>query len=149
MKCFVILLFLLTLQMFSQHNYIEMTNEKGKVVIIKNDKRVKIVTQDGKRFFGRIHIINQEQVVLRKDTLSLSSIVKIQKRSGAKSALTTILIVVSSLAIPASLPLLFVDNTTAVVVFTFGLVGLPTGILIPVLGKNYNIKQWSFKIITP
>lgn len=148
MKYFLLLILILPLQLFSQEEYIEMTNEGGKTIIIKQDKRIKIVTEDGQRYFGRVSIIDAEHVVMRKDTITLSSIAKIQKRSSLKSALSAVIIVASSLAIPAGAAYIFVDSSLAGAISGSGLVGLPIGIVLPVVGKNYNKKHWKFTIVS-
>jgi hypothetical protein len=60
--------------------------------------------------------------------------------SSAKSAISAVLIVVSSLAIPASLSFCSLMQKIALVLYAGGMVGLPTGILLPLLGKKYTIK---------
>jgi len=147
MKYFLLFIMMLSLQLFSQEKYIEMTNEDGKTILIKQDKRIKIVTEEGHRYFGRVNIIDEEHVVMRKDTITLSSVVKIQKRSGLKSALSAVIIVASSLAIPAGAAYVFVDSSLAGAISGSGLVGLPIGIVLPVVGKNYNKKHWKFAVV--
>lgn len=149
MKYLLSLFFLISLQMFSQTLSIEITNQKGKTIIIEQDKRIKIITEDGKRYFGRVNIISNENVVMGKDTLDFASIVTIQKRSSLKSALSAVLIAGSSLLLPSSFAFIFVNTNTAGAMFATGLVGLPTGILLPVLGKNYHRKSWNFEVINP
>ena len=126
-----------------------MKNAQGKTVIIQQNERIKIVTTEGKRYFGKINIISTESVVMRKDTLPFSSIVTIQKRSALKSAVSTILISGSSLLIPGGLAYVFVNSNTAGVLFSSGMIGLPTGILLPVFGKNYKLKKWNFQVVEP
>jgi|GEM_PF-5617637 len=148
MKYFLLLVLILPLHLFSQEKCIEMTNEDGKVIMIKQDKRIKIVTEDGQRYFGRVNILDEEHVVMRKDTIALGSIVKIQKRSSLKSALSAVIIVASSVAIPAGVAYIFVDSSLAGAISGSGLVGLPIGIVLPVIGRNYNKKHWKFAIVS-
>lgn len=149
MKYFLLLLVWLPLQFFSQSRQIQMKDETGKVVMLQEGKRVKIVTEDQERYFGKINIINDEQVVMRKDTIALASIVKIQRRSAFKSALSAVIIVSSSVAFPLSIAYVFTDVAMAGTFFAVGSVGLPTGILLPVLGKTYTKKDWTFEIVSP
>lgn len=147
MKYLLGLLILISFQTFSQTKAIEITDAKGKIVFIKQDKRIKIVTNDGKKYFGHVNIIDNEHVVIRKDTIALTNISKIQKRSAAKSALSAVIIVASCIAIPASAAIILSDLAAAGALFGTGMIGLPTGILLPVLGKTYKRTKYTFKIV--
>ncbi len=62
--------------------------DKGKEVLIKENKRLKIKMADGSRISGRLRIIDAETIMLNHKTVKLAEIVKLKRNPLLTSSLT-------------------------------------------------------------
>ncbi len=74
----------------SQQRILKVHNPKtGQTIKIKENKRVKLITKDGTKMKGKIQILDNEQITLKKKTINLSDIAQIRRSPWIGSALTS------------------------------------------------------------
>lgn len=80
MKALVFILFLFTLALHSQEWQLVALNLKsGEEITIKENKRIKIIVHSGKKIVGRLKILDDETVLLRKQPIAVNDIKKIKR----------------------------------------------------------------------
>ncbi len=93
MKFIFILISIFTIhQSFSQVKALKISNKSSeKEILIKENKRVRITTNAGKKISGRLKIINNESILIKGKQIHLSEIEKIKKHPLAISLVTSII----------------------------------------------------------
>jgi small nuclear ribonucleoprotein (snRNP)-like protein len=114
---------------------------------IKENKRIKIETKEGKKFYGRFTVVDSLSIMIENEIVLLDDIIKLKRKS---------------LFIKICNPLII---TTGLVFVTFGVAGaiaggygyiatvilLPPGISISALSlisNNHTTDKWNYKIKT-
>lgn len=89
----VLVLLLITTNVFSQTNSIVMERKgKDRQIVIRENKRIKLTTVDGKKFVGRFSILDDNTIQVKGATISLDSIATLQKHSTFSSIVRPVII---------------------------------------------------------
>ena len=100
MKKMLFFLLFFSLQLFSQTNCVQLTNSKsGKIYEIEDDKRVKIKTKEGEKYFGRFKIVDSTSIQISGKTIPLEDIVVFKNRSTTMLFLSAGLITIGALTV--------------------------------------------------
>lgn len=135
---------------FSQESVIKITNQTSKKEkIIKENKRIKIKTTDGRKISGRFTVIDNNAILIKNEQILLTNIEEIKRNSLAISIFTTGFLVYGG-AVTAGLGVIigaFADSTAFLL--TIPAAGMIyTGIKSPNFQKNHKKdKSWTFEII--
>lgn len=88
---FIKILCLLSFICNAQHRTLSLHKiiTKRNFTIVEN-KRIRVKTIEGKAYKGKFSIIDNNTIAIRKDTIALSSIVKIRKQSFVSGTISTI-----------------------------------------------------------
>lgn len=146
----IIGMFFLTITM-AQTKAIKIINiESGKELIIKENKRVKLVTTDGNELNGRFSVKNDQTIIIDGTTITLSDIDALKRNSLFLSIFTSSALIYSG-AITVGLGAIigvFAESSGFFMAIP-GAAMITTGILSPNLHKNHKkVKGWSFEIVT-
>lgn len=133
----------------SQQKAIKITHQTSKKeIIIKENKRIKTKTNDGKKISGRF-IIKENSILINNQELALTDISAIKRNPILTSALTSGFLIYGGGLVAgfASIIGVFVDaNAFYALIPAAGMIY--TGIKSPNFHKNYsNEKMWKFQII--
>ena len=78
--------FLLIPSVFSQNQGILLKKKNSeRIDFLKEHKRIKVITANGKKFYGRFSIVNDNTIIINNSTIPLNSIVKIKRKSLTSS----------------------------------------------------------------
>lgn len=154
MKKLTLLLFSICLAnlMFSQQASIKITNNTSdKEIVIKENKRIKIKTTDGKKISGRFQVEDENTILIKNERISFADIAEIKRNPLLVSILT-------------STTLIYLGAVTVGIGAIIGVFGESSGFLLAIPGAamiytgikapNFNRKfkndgnKWSFEIIT-
>jgi hypothetical protein len=154
MKKMTILLFSLCFAnlMFPQQASIKITNQTSdKEIVIKENKRIKIKTTDGKKISGRFQIEDENTILIKNERINFADIAEIKRNPLLVSILT-------------STTLIYLGAVTVGIGAIIGVFGESSGFLLAIPGAaliyagikapNFNRKfknngsKWSFEIIT-
>jgi len=141
-------LLLLPFGLIAQRNLQATKITSGKTVIIEEGQRVKVRTDDGERYYGRITLLDDQTILLRKDTLQLNNIVTIQKRPATKGVVTALMIGAGTLGVAFTPVVALSSGTGAIALLAVASSVVTTGIVLPSLAGNHSRKRWNYKINT-
>lgn len=117
----------------------------------KENKRVKIKTEDGDKHTGRIKIIDENTISINDKNIAIESIVKIRSQSLFSAILSTTLFVVGSVAIIGGLTATGGSGYAALgsaIAVVSGLIIEGLGFLVHAEGNNHKKEKWDYKIVT-
>lgn len=135
----------------AQTNAIKITNiNTNKVKIIKENKRIKLKTFDGRKIIGRFGIENNNTIIIDNARIDLSDIESLKRNPLLTSIITSGLFIYGG-TITAGFGViigLLADSTAFwLTIPAAGMIY--TGIKSPNFNKNYNLhKGWKFEIMT-
>ena len=139
---------LLSFMCYSQNRNLKLekiNSEKTKE--IKENKRVKIQTNDGKKHIGKFTIVNDSTILINNKIILLDSIVKVRQKSLFSSITNPVFITVGSLAL--------IFGTAGAVAGGYGyfatVVLVPPGIpllLVPSIVNQHPKNKWKYTIET-
>lgn len=93
-QVFVLLLFIMTLQLTAQNRFIKITHPtKKKVLVLRENKNVRIKTKSGVRISGKLRIIDLETIAINGVRINLQEIEKIKRNPVGMTIATTVLLV--------------------------------------------------------
>jgi len=139
-----------TLLVAAQENSLKITSESSdKKVVMKEKKRVRIKTKEGRKISGRFEIIAKDSIKINKATISLDEIVEIKRNPLLTSILISgILIYAGSLTAGVAVVAGVFAETSAyyLLIPAGGLIY--TGLRSPNFYKKYKLNgEWSIEII--
>ncbi|MES2543935.1 MAG: hypothetical protein V4548_03555 [Bacteroidota bacterium] len=77
--CLLISLFFITL-CYSQENFLKITNSATQEEsIIKENKRIRILTVDGKKLSGKFSIVDENSIMIKNTVVNIDQIVKLKR----------------------------------------------------------------------
>jgi hypothetical protein len=137
---------------FSQEASIKITNKtSNKEIVIKENKRIKIKTTDGKKISGRFQIEGKNTIIIKNERINFADIAEIKRNPLLVSILT-------------STTLIYLGAVTVGIGAIIGVFGESSGFLLAIPGAamiytgikapNFNRKfkndgsKWSFEIVT-
>ena len=129
---------------------------KNDTTFIKENKRIKVKTTDGKSIAGKFTIVNDSEITIKGRLISMDSIVSIRKASTFSTILRTTSIsigttlVVGGFAVAASKPTKnegYGGGFGRAAAGATAILGLPL-IFIPLTIKKHPIKKWTYEIVS-
>lgn len=157
MKHFITFIFCLVFTIgFAQKKGINLIkNTSNKTTFLKENRRIKVKTTDGKSIAGKFTIENDSAINIKGRTISMDSIVSIRKASTFSAILRTTSIsigttlVVGGLAVAASKPTKnegYSGGFGRAAAGVTAILGLPL-LLVPLTVKKHPVKQWTYEIV--
>lgn len=135
----------------AQNSAIKITNvNTNKEKIIKENKRIKLKTSDGRKIKGRFKIENNNTIIIDNVRINFTDIDELKRNPLLTSTLTSGFLLYSGVLIAGISILVAVFVEPAVFLFTIPAAGMIyAGIKPPNFNKNYKIeKGWKFEIIS-
>ncbi|QBA63253.1 hypothetical protein [Muriicola soli] len=136
---------------WSQEKAIKIINqETQKEIIIKNNKRVKIVTSEGQKITGRLAIADDTTIFVNKQQLVLSDIYEIKRNPLLTSILTSsVIIYAGALTTGFGVLIGVLVDSTAFWLTLPGAAMIYTGLKAPNFNRKFSkVKNWSFEIVS-
>ena len=128
---------------------------RNDTTFIKENKRIKIKTFDGKSISGKFTIVNDSAITIKGKTITMDSIVSIRKASTFSTILRTTSIsigttlVVGGFAVAASKPTKnegYVGGFGRAAAGATAILGFPF-IFVPLTVKKHPNKKWTYEIV--
>lgn len=152
MKKLILLTICLALSSISiaQKRALQISNsETNKQVIIKENKRIKIMTTDGQKLSGRFAIEGENSLLIRNQTIAFTDIASIKRNPLLLSIFTSgVLIYVGAITVGIGAIIgVFVESSGFLLAIP-GAAMIYGGIKSPNVLKNYSTtSKWSFQVI--
>ncbi len=142
---FILALIFIVNSVFSQQKGILMSSKiDDETEFYRENKRVRIETNDVKKHIGRIQIIDENTISIDDENIATDNIIKIRSMSLFSAILSTYIIITGSALVVAGAT----AGGFAVIVIPFGVVWGGVGVLIPAIGENHIKYKWVYKIVT-
>lgn len=154
MKNIALLFFALfvTQLLFAQANALKLTNtETEEVIIIPENKRVRVKTVDGKKYSGRFTVQDSSSILVDKHLVTLDELVKIKRHPLVQNIIVSSLFIWSGLVFTvvglwmvswSGQPILALAGLPGVTLTYFGFTG-------PNLKKAYKVAgNWKYELVT-
>ena len=142
---FLLALIFIVNSVFSQQKGILMSSKTDdETEFYRENKRVRIETNDGKKHTGRIKIIDENTVSIDDEKITIESIIKMRSMSLLSAIFSTYFITTGSILVVAGAT----AGGFAVLIIPFGVVWGGVGVLIPAIGDNHKKYKWDYKIVT-
>ena len=109
----------------------------------RENKRVKIETNEGKKYTGRIQIVDESKIMIDDDLITIDSIIKIRSQSLLSAVLSGAFIIVGGAFVVGGAT----GGGFAILLIPPGLVIGGIGALIPAIGDNHKKYKWDYKIV--
>ncbi|MCL9806013.1 hypothetical protein NAT51_10790 [Flavobacterium amniphilum] len=142
-----ILIFVLfsAIMLNAQEKGINLTKrENGKTVFLKENRRVLIKTDSGKILKGRFKIVDNNSIVIKKDTIALTSMASIKRKPFGLAAASGVLVLgVATPIVVASAA----AGGYAVLLIPAGAAIGGIGLALPTLPKKYKKEDWDYTIV--
>ena len=128
---------------------------RNDTTFIKENKRIKIKTIDGKSISGKFTIVNDSAITIKGKTITMDSIVSIRKASTFSTILRTTSISIGTVAVVGGFALAVADPpkgsgyaSGAASSAGIGLVIVSLPFLItPLTVKKHPVKKWKYEIV--
>ena len=134
----------------AQKRALEISNsETNKQVIIKENKRIKILTIDGQKLSGRFAIENEDTLQIRNQSIPFSDIASIKRDPLLLSIFTSgFLIYAGAITVGVGTIIGIFAESSGFLLAIPGAAMIYAGIKSPNVLKNYKSdSNWSFKVI--
>ena len=134
----------------AQKRALEISNsETNKQILIKENKRIKIVTTDGQKRSGRFTFENDNTLIIRNQSFSFSDIASIKRDPLLLSIFTSgFLIYAGAITIGVGTIIGIFAESSGFLLAIPGAAMIYAGIKSPNVLKNYKSdSNWSFKVI--
>lgn len=130
----------------AQTNQIVLENKKTqKKLLITENKRIKVVTTDGKKYVGKFSIIDDTTIKIDENSIALDSIATIQKRSVFSSIARPVLIVLGTVSLVGAIAGATYGGYGYIATLILAPIGTPM-VLIPLLSNRHKNENWSHTI---
>lgn len=151
MKKMALLMFCLLIgnSLFSQEQAIKITNQLSKKeIVIKENKRIKIKTVDGKRISGRFKIENNS-IIIEDEQIALADIAYIKRHPLLVSILTSSVLIYAGVVLAGAAVLVGVLIDSSAYLLTIPAAGLIfTGIKSPNFSRKFKTaNNWTLETI--
>ena len=134
----------------AQEQVIKITNESvAKEIIIKENKRIRVRTQDREKITGRFTVIDSRTISIKDQEISLSEIISIKRNPLLLNIFTSSFFVYAgAITIGIGAIIAALSDSSAWLLAIPGSAMIYTGIKSPNFLKNYKTEgDWSFEII--
>ena len=130
----------------AQENGISLKKENSKKsLFLKENRRIKIRTLDGKKIIGNYTIVGDNAIKIKNQTVALDSIVSISKHSKFSSVASPVFVVIGTIFVVTGTAGL-IAGSYAVLAAPLIPLGLPL-ILVPVLTNKHKSTAWRYEIV--
>ena len=141
----VLFFFMLFNSAVAQKNGILLTSKTDDdTEFFRENKRVKIETNEGKKYTGRIQIVDENTIMIDDDLIAMNTIIKIRSQSLLSAVLSAGFILIGGAFVVGGA----LAGGYAVLLIPVGLVGGGIGTLISAIGDNHKKYKWDYKIVT-
>ena len=143
-----LLVFFISLTVFSQQKAIEITNnKKGSVIIFPENQRIKIRSLDGKKYIGNLKNTDSRTLLVDNHSVKIDSLQSIKRQPRTLGTVKTIVLATGLTIVGSSLVAASTGNESALMLLTIGTgTTMSAGLLESIYPNNTNDK-WTFKII--
>ena len=147
-KLVFVLVFFISLTVFSQQKGIEITNiKKGNVIIYPENQRIKIRALNGKKYIGNLKITDSLTILVDNHSIKIDSLQSIKKQPKTFGTIKTIVLATGLTIVGSSLVSAATGNESALQLLVIGTgTTISAGLLENIYPNNSNNK-WTFKII--
>ncbi|MET1259609.1 hypothetical protein ABV409_09710 [Flagellimonas sp. DF-77] len=135
---------------FAQEQGIKITNESvAKEIIIKENKRIRVRTQDREKITGRFTVVDAKTISIKGQNIPLSEIISIKRNPLLLNIFTSSFFVYAgAITIGIGAIIAALSDSSAWLLAIPGSAMIYTGIKSPNFLKNYKTAgDWSFEII--
>lgn len=148
MKHFITFVFcLLITSLFAQNRGINLIHNKSSdITFLKENRRIKVKTTDGHAIAGKFTVINDAEISIKNQVVSMDSIVSIRKASTFSAIARPISIGVGAVLIAGGFAGLAAGGYAVFIAVVFLPVGLPL-FIVPFTTNNHLIKKWKYEIV--
>ncbi len=149
-KTLFLLSFIFCLPLFAQQQVLEMTKTgTEKIRTFKENKRVKIKTEDGEKYIVRFKISDEQTIKIEGNSIPLNTISNIKSRSIVAGIAGTGLIIYGTLVtLVGGLEHSWADNPqVGNGLFVAGAIIISSGIFFNKFARNQRNDKWNYKII--
>jgi hypothetical protein len=141
-----VLLFFFASFVFAQQRAIILEkNTSKKVVLIKENKRVKVETNNGKVYRGKLHIIDERTIAIDSILIPTNSIVAIKKQSLSFQILAPIIVVTGVVSVLGGVGVAVLGGTKSIIGVGMLFSGFYVG-SIPFIESKHKSNKWNYKI---
>lgn len=110
----------------------------------RENKRVKIETNEGKKYTGRIQVVDENTITIDDELIAINTIIKIRSQSLLSAVLSGGFIVIGGVFVITGAA---AGDWIAVFLIPTGLISGGIGALIPAIGDNHKKYKWDYKIV--
>lgn len=148
MKHFITFIFCLVFTIgFAQKKGINLIkNTSNKTTFLKENRRIKVKTTDGKSIAGKFTIVSDSDITIKGRLIAMDSIVSIRKASTFSAIASPISIVVGGTLLVGAMVGLAAGGYGILLTAAFLPPGLPL-FIIPFTAKKHPVKQWTYEIV--
>jgi len=154
MKYFITFVFCLSMTaLFAQNRGINLIHNKSNdTTFLKENRRIKVKTADGHAIAGKFKIMNDSEIIIKNQVVSMDSIVFIRKASAFSTIIRPVSIGFGVIFIGSGIALTSVDapsdsyGIANAIGIGFITIGLPLFIAPIPLQKHPN-KKWKYEIL--
>ncbi len=145
-KLLSFILILVSMATFAQEKGIYLVNKKNNdSIFLKENKRIKIVTLEGKTLRGKFTISDSTSITIKGDTIALDAVIKIRRASMFHAIADPVSIFLGSVLLIGGFAGLYSDGLAGL----FALTMLPSGFimtLVPTITNNHIPSKWEYYI---
>lgn len=145
-KLLTVILLAISINLFAQKKFEATNNQSGKITTILEGSRVKVTTQDRKKFVGEMVVKDFQTIVVNGNEIALPNISSIKNYPRGGRKLKNILYGVGSGLIVGSGVAGLAKNGSAFALFAGGLGTVVTGALVNNKHKTLIYRNYTFKI---
>ena len=122
-------------------------NDSNRSIEIKENKRIKLKTNDGEKLYGRFTIVDSSSIMIKGKIILLEDVVTIKRKSLFGTIANPVFIAYGSTMIIAGIAVVGTGGFGPLVGGTLMVTGTPL-LLIPLLSNLHPVAKWSYFIKT-
>jgi hypothetical protein len=147
MRSVLIFCFLLSsINCFSQAKVLNLNKTNTEQTIqIKEHKRIKIQTFEGKTFYGRLAVIDSASLMIKENLILIKDIKKVRQKSLFSTIANPIFIIYGSAILVSGVLVAGTGGFGVVIGGVLVITSIPM-ILIPAIVNNHDSEKWNYSI---
>ena len=122
-------------------------NTSSDTTFLKENRRIKVKTLDGKSVAGKFSVINDREIKIKETVIAVDSIISIKKASTFTAIARPISIFVGGTFLLGGVAALAAGGIGAVVAVVLIPVGLPL-FIVPFTTNTHPVKKWKYEIVS-
>ena len=150
LKKLILVLFLsLSFYSYGQKNVLSLHKiDTKRTTLLEENRRIRVKTIHGKVYKGKFHLVNDNAIVIKKDTIKVSDIYKIRPQSFVSGTFSTLFKAYGSTIVLYGVAYIISGGYGAIL----GLIFVPFGSVFGSIGyiidgSNHSSPRWEYKII--